>query len=120
MAKNEQTPKKAAKKSTKGKRIPAKQGKSQVGYKKPPEETRFNKGESGNPAGPPARRTQLWVWFCKFMDMTDNELGKLKREVEVLIYHLKPPYLDELRAELIATTMPCELRELVQDQTYRF
>jgi len=49
-----------------------------------------------------------------------HELGKLKREVEVLIYHLKPPYLDELRAELIATTMPCELKELVQDQTYRF
>lgn len=49
-----------------------------------------------------------------------HELGKLKREVEVLIYHLKPPYLDELRAELLATKLPCEVKELTQDQTYRF
>ena len=70
----------AKKKHTKDREIPAKQGKSEVGYKKPPEETRFNKGESGNPAGPPVRRTQLWVYFCKYMGMNDKGLGKLKRE----------------------------------------
>ena len=72
--------KKKAKKVARGKKIPAKQGKSKVGYKKSPEETQFSKGESGNPAGPPVRRTQLWVWFCKFMDMTDKELAKLNRK----------------------------------------
>ena len=68
------------KKSSRGKKLPAKQGDYAVGNKKPPKETRFNKGESGNPAGPPIRRTQLWVWFCKFMDMTDKELGRLNRK----------------------------------------
>jgi len=41
------------------------------------EGNRFESGESGNPNGPPKRRTQLWVWFCKYMDMTDAELKKL-------------------------------------------
>ena len=71
------TAKKAGKKSAGGKKLPAKQGDYAVGNKKPPKERQFQPGESGNPAGPPVRRTQLWVWFCKFMDMTDKELGKL-------------------------------------------
>ena len=49
-----------------------------------------------------------------------HELGKLKRDVEVLIYHFKPPYVDELRDELNLTQLPCELKELVQDRTYTF
>ena len=72
--------KKTAKKATRGKKLPAKQGDYAVGNKKPPKERQFQPGESGNPAGPPVRRTQLWVWFCKFMDMTDKELGKLNRK----------------------------------------
>ena len=68
------------KKSTKRKKAPAKQGNSDAGYKKPPEETQFKPGESGNPAGPPVRRTQLWVWFCKYMALTDAELAKLDRK----------------------------------------
>jgi hypothetical protein len=47
----------ARKKSAKGKKIPAKQGKSKVGYKKP-----------------------LWVYFCQYMDMTDAKLAKLDRK----------------------------------------
>ena len=70
----------AKKATTKGKKVPAKQGKSQVGYKKPPEESQFKPGESGNPAGPPVRRTQLWVYFCQYMAMKDAELAKLDRE----------------------------------------
>jgi len=69
----------AKKKTAKRKIIPAKQGISKVGYKKPPEKTRFNKGASGNPNGPPVRRTQLWVHFCKFMALTDAKLAKLNR-----------------------------------------
>jgi hypothetical protein len=74
------TAKKAVKKSARGKKLPAKQRDYEVGNKKPPKERQFQPGESGNPAGPPARRTQLWVWFCKYMDMTDKELAKLNRK----------------------------------------
>ena len=48
------------------------------------------------------------------------ELGKLDRKVDVLIYHFKPPYVDELRKELESTDLPCELTELIQDRTYTF
>ena len=65
------------KKTVKEKKVPAIQGKSDVGYKKPPEETKFKPGQSGNPAGPPKRRTQLWVYFCKYMQMTDSQIAKL-------------------------------------------
>jgi len=43
-------------------------------------ECEFKPGQSGNPAGPPVRRTQLWVYFCQFMAMTDAELEKLDRK----------------------------------------
>ena len=49
-----------------------------------------------------------------------GELAKLHREVPVLIYHFKPPYVDELRAELAQTDLPCAVEELVQDRTYNF
>lgn len=48
------------------------------------------------------------------------ELAKLKGDVPVLIYHFKPPYIDELRAELASTALPCAVEELVQDRTYIF
>lgn len=68
----------AKKKRTKNMKVPANQGKSKAGYCEPPEEHQFKPGQSGNPAGPPVRRTQLWVWFCKYMNMTNGELAKLK------------------------------------------
>ena len=48
------------------------------------------------------------------------ELAKLTRQVPVYLYHFKPPYLEELRAELAATTLPHPVSELVQDRTYTF
>ena len=63
-----------------GKQQPAKQAKvSPVSGIAPPEEHQFKPGQSGNPAGPPKRRTQLWVYICTYMEMTDAEIKKLKR-----------------------------------------
>lgn len=68
-----------AKKTVKTKKITAKQGKYEVGYKKPPQEHQFKPGQSGNPKGPPRRRINLWVWFCKYMELTNAKLEKLDR-----------------------------------------
>lgn len=59
------------------KNLAAEQREYQVGNKKPPKEHQFKPGESGNPEGPPLRRTNLWVWFCKYMSLTDAKLAKL-------------------------------------------
>ncbi len=59
---------------------PAKQAKGQGrNGNAPPEEHQFKPGQSGNPAGPPKRRTQLWVYICTYMEMTNAEIKKLKR-----------------------------------------
>ena len=68
------------KKSSKREKLPVRQGDYEVGNKKPPKEYQFKPGQSGNPKGPPVRRTNLWVWFCKYMTMTDAELEKLDRD----------------------------------------
>ena len=58
--------------------VPVEQGEhDKVGPGNPPKEHRFKPGQSGNPNGPPRHRTNLWVWFCKYMDMTDAQLAKL-------------------------------------------
>lgn len=62
---------------SKDSKVPVEQGKPTVGYKHPPKEHQFKPGQSGNPKGPPIRRTNLWVWFCKYMNMTDKRLEKL-------------------------------------------
>jgi ribonuclease BN (tRNA processing enzyme) len=48
------------------------------------------------------------------------ELAKLKREVAVYLYHLKPAYVDELRQELAATRFPHPVEELRQGDVYTF
>jgi ribonuclease BN (tRNA processing enzyme) len=49
-----------------------------------------------------------------------EELRKLARAVPVYLYHFKPPYVDELRRELAACTLPHSVEELEQDRVYRF
>lgn len=68
------------KKSLKTKKHVAEQGDYKVGDKHPPKEYQFKPGQSGNPKGPPVRRTNLWVWFCKYMGLTDKGLAKLDKE----------------------------------------
>ena len=51
-----------------------------VGPGKPPKEHQFKPGQTGNPNGPPVRRTQLWVYLCKYMEMTDAEIDKLDKD----------------------------------------
>jgi ribonuclease BN (tRNA processing enzyme) len=46
------------------------------------------------------------------------ELAKLERPVPVYLYHFKPPYVEELRAELASTDLPYPAIELEQDRTY--
>ena len=62
-----------------GKNLPSKQRDYEVGHRKPPKEHQFKPGQAANPKGPPKRRTQLWVYICTYMEMTDSEIKKLKR-----------------------------------------
>lgn len=49
-----------------------------------------------------------------------GELTKLRRDVRVLLYHLKPPFVDELREELAGTALPLPVEELRQGEVYTF
>lgn len=49
-----------------------------------------------------------------------GEIAKLTRDVPVYLYHLKPAYVDELRAELAATRFSRHVEELRQDDVYKF
>lgn len=67
----------AKKKKTENVELAVRQGDYKVGNKKPPKEHQFKPGQSGNPNGPPVHCTNLWVWFCKYMTMTDGQLQKM-------------------------------------------
>lgn len=41
---------------------------------------RFESGASGNPAGPPKSKVQLWRYFCNFMEMTDIQLKRVVKK----------------------------------------
>ena len=58
----------------KGDAFPDKRQDYKVGYSKPPKKHQFKPGQSGNPAGPPKRKTQLWNYFCQYIAMTDAEI----------------------------------------------
>ncbi len=68
---------------SRGRKIPAKQGlgpkRTDVGYGKPPVEHQFAPGQSGNPAGAPRRRTQLWTYLCQWLELTPAELARVKK-----------------------------------------
>lgn len=66
-------------KDAKADKVAVQQGISEVGYKKPPKEHQFEPGHSGNPKGSPIHRTNLWVHFTKYMNMTDEQLTGLDR-----------------------------------------
>jgi len=55
------------------------QGTDKPGYGNPPKEYQWQPGESGNPDGPPKHRTNLWLWFCSYMSLTDTEWAKLDK-----------------------------------------
>ena len=50
-----------------------------VGYGKPPVEHQFAPGQSGNPAGSPRKKTQLWTYLCGWLELTPAELARVKR-----------------------------------------
>ena len=64
-------------------KLPAKQGRTSkrtdVGPGRPPVEHQFKPGQSGNPAGPPPARSNLWRWFCHWMAMTPEALAREKK-----------------------------------------
>lgn len=57
--------------------IPTKQGKSKVGYKRPPKEHRFKPGNNANPNGPPKARTQLYRYVCQYLAMTPKQIKSI-------------------------------------------
>lgn len=79
--------KKAVKKRTAAGHLPAQQRatakRSAVGHCRPPVEHRFQPGRSGNPAGPPAARSNLWRWFCHWLAMTPEELRQEKKRKDL-------------------------------------
>ncbi len=68
-------------------KIPAEQGKgpkrTDVGYGKPPVEHQFAPGQSGNPAGAPKAKANLWRFFCRFLAMTPAELTRAVKDKEL-------------------------------------
>lgn len=49
-----------------------------------------------------------------------KELAKLDAGPRVYLYHLKPPYIEEIRAQLETTDLPHPVEELEQGRVYHF
>lgn len=60
--------------------FPAQQRNYEVGFGKPPKEHQFKPGQSGNPAGSPKPRTNLYKHISRYSAMTDAELAELDLE----------------------------------------
>jgi hypothetical protein len=60
--------------------LPADQGEeNKIGPGHPPRQYQWQPGQSGNPDGPKVRRTNLWVWICKYLELTEAEFNELDR-----------------------------------------
>jgi hypothetical protein len=75
----------------KSKILPAQQGqgpesalagpkRTDVGPGRPPVEHQFQPGQSGNPAGAPRARTNLWPRFCEFEGLTEAEVKRIQND----------------------------------------
>lgn len=64
------------------------EGTYEVGYKKPPVEHQFKPGQSGNPAGPPKARSNLWRHLCTVMAMSPKEVAKFARRKDLTLAQL--------------------------------
>lgn len=75
---------KPARRLSEAPKVPAAQGmrpkRADVGYGKPPVEHQFQPGQSGNPAGAPKARTNLWPHFCSFEGMTEAEVRQVQQD----------------------------------------
>lgn len=65
-------------------RIPAEQRKgpisAEVGYGRPPAEHQFRPGESGNPAGTPPARSNLWRHICRWLERPEAEIRRALKD----------------------------------------
>ena len=75
----------------KSKSLPAQQGegpkaavsrpkRTDVGPGRPPVEHQFQPGESGNPAGAPRARTNLWPRLCEFEGMSEAQVKTVQND----------------------------------------
>lgn len=55
-----------------------------IGYKRPPREYQWRPGVSGNPAGCPRARTNLWRHICRMLDLTPKQLRDLQKQAKKL------------------------------------
>ena len=85
------------KRSSTTKKNAVRQGKK-PSYGKPPKEHQFKPGQSGNPKGPPRHRTNLWVWFTKYMALTDAQIDKLDRSKLTQAQHTALGLVERVKA----------------------
>jgi hypothetical protein len=58
-------------------------GNYQVGYKRPPQNTRFQKGRSGNPKGRPKKEPTLWSELAEALEEKVSIVVEDKRRIRI-------------------------------------
>mgnify|MGYP000850942486 CR=1 FL=1 len=128
-----QTAKKATKKPTRRhripdhrslapKQIPAEQGKNPntfaVGYGKPPIEHQFAPGQSGNPAGTPPSRANLWRHLCQFLQGGEELARRVQQDrTEPLARRIAARQaLQLLKKGLAGAALPATMRMWDRDE----